>query len=76
LLVDGFDISLIDAAQLRRQVGLVLQENPLFNHSIQENINFADLAIPIERVLRVLQLAGALDFISELPQGYDTLVGD
>jgi subfamily B ATP-binding cassette protein HlyB/CyaB len=71
LLVDGIDISLIDAAQLRRQVGVVLQENLLFNRSIRENIAIADPAAPLEAVRRVAQLAGAHDFISELPEGYD-----
>ncbi len=76
LLVDGIDISLIDAAQLRRQVGVVLQENLLFNRSVRENIAITDPAAPIEAVVRVAQLAGAHDFVSELPEGYDTLVGE
>lgn len=76
LLVDGVDISLIDAAQLRRQVGVVLQENTLFNRSVRENIAIADPAAPIEAVMQAAQLAGAHDFISELPEGYDTLVGE
>jgi len=76
LLVDGMDISLIDAAQLRRQIGVVLQENLLFNRSIRENIAIADPAAPLEMVLRVARLAGAHAFISALPQGYDTLVGE
>ena len=70
------DISLIDAAQLRRQVGVVLQENVLFNRSVRENIAIADSAAPLQAVLRVAQLAGAHEFISELPQGYDTMVGE
>jgi ATP-binding cassette, subfamily B, bacterial HlyB/CyaB len=76
LLVDGIDISLIDAAQLRRQVGVVLQENLLFNRSVRENIAIADPAAPIEAVARAAQLAGADEFISELPEGYDTVVGE
>jgi len=76
ILVDGIDISLIDAAQLRRQVGVVLQENLLFNRSVRENIAIADPAAPIEAVLRVAQLAGAHEFISALPEGYDTVVGE
>ena len=70
------DISLIDAAQLRRQVGVVLQENLLFNRSVRENIAITDPAAPIEAVVRVAQLAGAHEFISELPEGYDTVVGE
>jgi subfamily B ATP-binding cassette protein HlyB/CyaB len=76
LLVDGMDIGLVDAAQLRRQVGVVLQENLLFNRSVRENIAIADPAAPLEAVIHVAQLAGAHEFISELPQGYDTVVGE
>lgn len=76
VLVDGIDISLIDAAQLRRQVGVVLQENFLFNRSVRENIAIADPAAPLEAVMHVAKLSGAHEFISELPEGYDTVVGE
>jgi subfamily B ATP-binding cassette protein HlyB/CyaB len=76
VLVDGIDISLIDAAQLRRQIGVVLQENLLFNRSVRENIAIIDPAAPIEAVMRAAQIAGAHEFISELPEGYDTIVGE
>jgi ATP-binding cassette, subfamily B, bacterial HlyB/CyaB len=76
ILADGIDISLIDAAQLRRQVGVVLQENLLFNRSVRENIAISDPAAPIDWVVKVAQMAGAHDFVSELPQGYDTIVGE
>ena len=76
VLVDGIDIGLIDAAQLRRQIGVVLQENLLFNRSVRENIAIADPAAPIDQVIHVARLAGAHDFVSELPEGYDTVVGE
>ncbi len=76
VLIDGIDIGLVDAAQLRRQVGVVLQENLLFNRSVRENIAIADPAAPIEQVVAVARLAGAHEFISELPEGYDTVVGE
>ena len=76
VLVDGVDISLIDAAQLRRQSGVVLQDNWLFNRSVRENIAISDPGAPLQQVMQVAQLAGAHDFISELPEGYDTLVGE
>ncbi|MDZ4124584.1 MAG: type I secretion system permease/ATPase [Hydrogenophaga sp.] len=76
LRVDGIDISLIDAAQLRRQVGVVLQENLLFNRSVRENIAIVDPAAPIEAVVQAAHMAGAHEFISELPEGYDTMVGE
>ncbi|MEO6625399.1 MAG: ATP-binding cassette domain-containing protein, partial [Burkholderiaceae bacterium] len=76
VLVDGVDTSLIDAAQLRRQVGVVLQENLLFNRSVRENIAITDPAAPIEAVIRVARLSGVHGFVSELPEGYDTIVGE
>ena len=76
VIVDGIDIGLIDAAQLRRQIGVVLQENFLFNRSVRENIAISDPAAPIERVIQAAQLSGAHDFISEMPEGYDTVVGE
>lgn len=74
VLVDGVDLALVDVSWLRRQVGVVLQENILFNRSIRDNIALADPAMPMERVVHAAQLAGAHEFILELPQGYDTLV--
>ena len=76
VLVDGVDISLIDAAQLRRQIGVVLQDNWLFNRSVRENIAIADPAAPLEAVIHAATLAGAHEFVSELPEGYDTIVGE
>ncbi len=76
VMVDGIDISLIDAAQLRRQVGVVLQENLLFNRSVRENIAIGDPAAPLAAVMHAARMAGAHEFISELPQGYDTVVGE
>ena len=76
VLVDGQDIAMADATQLRRQVGVVLQENMLFNRSVRENIAIADPAAPIEAVMQAAKLAGAHDFIAELPEGYDTVVGE
>jgi subfamily B ATP-binding cassette protein HlyB/CyaB len=76
VLIDGIDIALVDAAQLRRQIGVVLQDNWLFHRSVRENIAIADPAAPIEQVAHAARLAGAHDFISQLPEGYDTLVGE
>ena len=74
VLVDGVDIAQIDPAWLRRQIGVVLQENLLFNRTIRENIALASPAMPIERVMAAARLAGAHEFIVRLPQGYDTPV--
>lgn len=76
VLVDGIDLAQVDPAWLRRQVGVVLQENVLFNRSIRDNIALADPAMPNERVIAAAKLAGAHDFILELPEGYDTIVGE
>ena len=76
LLIDGVDLAQMDPAWLRRQIGVVLQENFLFNRSVRDNIALADAGIPMERVIEAAQLAGAHEFILELPQGYDTMVGE
>jgi ATP-binding cassette, subfamily B, bacterial HlyB/CyaB len=76
VLVDGADLAMIDTAWLRRQIGAVLQENVLFNQSIRDNIALPDPAMPIERVVEAAKLAGAHEFILELPEGYDTIVGE
>ena len=76
VLVDGVDLALVDPAWLRRQVGVVLQENILFNRSVRENIALADPALPMERVIAAAKLAGAHDFILELPEAYDTRIDE
>jgi subfamily B ATP-binding cassette protein HlyB/CyaB len=76
VLVDGADLAMVDVAWLRRQVGVVLQENVLFNRSVRDNIALADPAMSIERVIAAARRAGAHDFILELPQGYDTVIGE
>jgi subfamily B ATP-binding cassette protein HlyB/CyaB len=76
ILVDGMDLSVVDPAWLRRQIGVVLQENVLFNRSARDNIALADPAMPIERIIAAAQLAGAHEFILELPNGYDTILGE
>jgi ATP-binding cassette, subfamily B, bacterial HlyB/CyaB len=76
VLVDGIDLAMVDPAWLRRQIGVVLQENVLFNASVRANIALADPAMSMERVTAAAVLAGAHDFILELPEGYDTIVGE
>jgi subfamily B ATP-binding cassette protein HlyB/CyaB len=76
VLIDGVDLAMVDLAWLRRQTGVVLQENVLFNSSIRENIALADPSISMERIIAAAELAGAHDFILELPEGYDTVVGE
>ena len=76
LLIDGVDLAQVDPVWLRRQIGVVLQENFLFNGSVRDNIAVVDTSAPLERVIAAAKLAGAHDFILELPDGYDTPVGE
>jgi len=76
VLVDGVDLAMVDPAWLRRQIGVVLQENVLLNASVRDNIALADPALPMEKIIAAAELAGAHDFILELPEGYDTMVGE
>ena len=76
VLVDGMDLAMADPAWLRRQIGVVLQESVLFNRSVRENIALTDPAMPMECVIAAASLAGAHEFILELTEGYDTIVGE
>jgi subfamily B ATP-binding cassette protein HlyB/CyaB len=76
VFVDGVDLALASGIWLRRQIGVVLQENVLFNRSVRENIALADPGMPIEQVVAAATLAGAHEFILELPYGYDTIIGE
>lgn len=74
ILIDGVDIAQMDPGSLRAQMGVVLQESMLFNRTVHENIALARPSLSRQRVTHVAKLAGAHDFISRLPQGYDTPV--
>ncbi len=76
VLVDGMDLALADVSSLRRQIGVVQQDNMLFCRSIRENIALTDPGTPLESVIQAAKMAGAHDFILELPEGYDTIVGE
>ena len=76
ILIDGFDIKSADLASLRQQVGVVLQEDFLFNGSILENITLGNPDNTAEQVVEAARLAVAHDFICELPQGYETKIGE
>lgn len=74
ILIDGMDIAQADPSWLRRQLGVVLQENFLFNQTVHENIALARPRMPRDQVMAAARLSGAHDFIVRLPQGYDTLI--
>ena len=76
ILIDGIDLAVIDPAWLRRQIGVVPQDSVLLNGTVRENIALADPGMPIERVIRAARMAGAHEFIVELPEGYDAVVGE
>jgi subfamily B ATP-binding cassette protein HlyB/CyaB len=76
VLIDGVDVAQVDPSWLRRQIGVVLQDNILFNRSVRDNIALADPALPTDRVIAAAMLAGAHEFILKLPEGYDTIVGE
>jgi subfamily B ATP-binding cassette protein HlyB/CyaB len=76
VLIDGMDLALVDVSSLRRQIGFVLQDSLLFQRSIRENIALSDAGAPLEAVIHCAKMAGAHDFILELPEGYDSLVGE
>lgn len=76
VLVDGQDIAIIDTTSLRQQIGVVLQENMLFNRSIRDNIALTNPTVHMQAIIEVAKLAGAHEFICELPEGYDTMVGE
>lgn len=74
--IDGVDLSVIDTVWLRKQIGVVLQENFLFNRTIRENIALTNPAVSMERIVSAAKMAGAHEFIVELPDGYDSIVGE
>lgn len=76
VLVDGVDLALVDPAWLRRQIGVVLQENILFNRAVRENIALSDPAKPMQAVIDAAQMAGAHEFILQLNHGYDTQIDE
>ncbi len=74
VLVDGVDLTMINPMWLRRQVGVVLQDNLLFNRSLRENISLANPGLSMDRVIQAAKMAGAHSFILEMPEGYDTKI--
>ncbi|MDU4960254.1 MAG: type I secretion system permease/ATPase [Sporomusaceae bacterium] len=76
VIIDGIDLAQVEPAWLRRQIGVVLQENFLFNGSVRDNIAAVEPGAPMEKIVQAARLAGAHEFILELPDGYDTGVGE
>ncbi|MBQ3336829.1 MAG: type I secretion system permease/ATPase [Selenomonadaceae bacterium] len=76
ILIDGVDIAQVEPAWLRRQIGVVLQDSKLFSGSVEENIRIACPNATHEEVVQAAQLAGAHEFVSQFPHGYETFVGE
>jgi len=76
IYVDGVDIRNMNPFWLRSNIGVVLQENYLFSGTIKENISLPKPDAPIELIINAARVAGADEFISQLPEGYDTIVGE
>lgn len=74
--IDGMNINEANLSWLRSQIGVVMQENYLFNSSVRDNIAVNNPAASMEQVIRAATLAGAHEFILELKEGYDTNVGE
>jgi subfamily B ATP-binding cassette protein MsbA len=76
LTLDGVDIRDVALQDLRRQIGLVTQETVLFNDTVRNNIAYGRSDLPLDRVREAAAAAYADDFVSRLPLGYDTLIGE
>lgn len=74
--IDGMDVSLMNLSQLRSQIGVVMQENFMFNGSVADNIAIHCPGKSIDEIIEVAKVAGAHDFIMELQEGYNTLIGE
>ena len=76
IFIDGYDLRQVSISSLRSQIGVVPQDVFLFSGTIRENIALGDPDAPLERVVGAAMLAGAHEFISELPLGYATKIGE
>src|SRR5581483_8485779 len=76
LLIDGHDVREVTLASLRAQIGIVTQETILFNDTVRDNIAYGQPHVSSDAVLAASRAALAHDFITALPQGYDTVIGE
>ena len=76
VLVDGIDVCEVVRRSLRREIGVISQDPFLFSASIRDNIAFGIPDAPLETVVAAAQAAQAHEFVRQLPQGYDTVVGE
>ena len=76
IVLDGTDIRQFKVRSLRDKIGMVLQDNILFSESVKENILLGNPVATDEEVVEAAKAANAHDFIMNLPNGYDTKVGE
>ncbi|WP_017327791.1 peptidase domain-containing ABC transporter [Synechococcus sp. PCC 7336] len=76
ITIDRYDIHKVELYSLRRQIGMVLQDSLLFDGTVQENIALTNPDAPVEEIIGAAKVAVAHEFIMELPQGYNTRVGE
>jgi ATP-binding cassette subfamily B protein len=76
VLVDGVDVRELELTSLRREVGIVDQDPFLFSATVRENIAFGRMDATPADVERAARLAQAHEFVAELPEGYDTVIGE
>ncbi|MBU8871127.1 MAG: ATP-binding cassette domain-containing protein [Gemmatimonadales bacterium] len=76
VMIDGNDLTDLNLGSLRSTMGIVTQEVILFNDTVANNIAYGDLGVPSEKIIAAAKTANAHDFISRMPLGYDTIIGD
>lgn len=76
VLVDGIDVRQLDLQDLRRNIGLVFQESFLFSNTVAANIAFGEPGADLQRIEQAARLASAHEFVADLPEGYDSLIGE
>ncbi len=76
VLLDGYDLRDLHQKDIRNAIGLVSQDVFLFHGTVRENIAYGGVTVPDERIVEAAKTAEAHEFICELPQGYDTIVGE
>ena len=76
ILLDGKDLKDITLSSIRNQISIVLQDIFLFNGSVADNIAYGSKNASVDDIVRAAEIARAHDFISELPEGYDTVIGE
>ncbi|MFB2979612.1 ATP-binding cassette domain-containing protein [Microseira sp. BLCC-F43] len=76
VLIDGYDVTSLSLRSLRRHIGVVDQDSFLFGSTIRENISVGHPESSLEDIMEAAKLAGAHDFIKEMPMGYETQIGE